>query len=313
MQTKKPDLSAYEYMDPDALYKGGSTTFVYHIKTGKLYAEDYPTTHEDIMNRNNHEVAREMGWAPDPNKPTQGHYYDTNNYLSRDNALKIAILGRVGSYKNNQCIGFWNPKVKKSVIKNCLTKVVNDLSYLKEHPEKVIVFFDYSESTIKPRPLNRILSDDDLEGPTTARPDDQQDPECDRLGTLTVDGKPMKLSTMLGNLHMVRDGRLDGMKGAFCPAATDLKKTMAHCKGAPEVIDTLWRKLGCASGQSNQYNQLKQLGAAAYRRDLRKVFDNPDSIDKEFRGRQKDIDAAWDYLQKKEHSFRGFKTWLEST
>lgn len=311
----------FEEMDPDHLYKRGSTTFVYHIERKKLYTAKYPTTHEDLMNRNDYEIAKEMGWKP--NKPYRGGmYYDNGNpYLGRDAALKIAVLGRVGNFNGAPAIGIWNESVRDDLLRDCLMKLSGEIPEVKAKADEVVVFFDPAVSHYPPEPLTDILPELVSNHPnnpeSTAAPaaDHKNSPECEKLGTFTVAGKPMKLSTMIGNMHMVKGDRLDAMKGAFCPAAQDVKKKMqqAGC-GDAEFIDALWAKFGCVSDMAGQYDQLKKLGAASYRRELQGVFSQPEKIDAEFRGRQKDIDAAWDYLQKgrNEHRFNGFKTWLES-
>lgn len=53
-----------------------------------------------------------------------------------------------------------------------------------------------------------------------------------------------------------------------------------------------------------EWQSRKQSGAAMYRDDLRKIFDDPQEIESYFRGRQKDIDEAFDYLNFKENCNR---------
>jgi hypothetical protein len=110
---------------------------------------------------------------------------------------------------------------------------------------------------------------------------------------------------------MVRGPKLDAIKSAFCANAAQIKAALekSGCESDVNLANWIWSRAGCKV-DANTYNTGKEAGKAAYRNDLQKLFSKPEKLDTEFRGRQKDIDAAWDYLQKKEHSFHGFKAWL---
>lgn len=141
-------------------------------------------------------------------------------------------------------------------------------------------------------------------------PDDKET-KCRQLARLTIDGRAMDFGTALNNFHMVRGPQMDKIKAAVCTQGLFTKGQLKGCDHELELLNALAQKAGCGSPEQN-YQGLLKTGRSLYRRELDDIFRKPDKVDTYFRGRQKDIDAAWDYLQKgrNEARFAGFKNWL---
>ncbi len=130
------------------------------------------------------------------------------------------------------------------------------------------------------------------------------DNECFKMAKINVRGRDMPLGAILGNFHMVRGPELEYMKGAVCNEYDRLKRqlTASKCTASLSLLQDIWDRMGgCPGDNKAGWDKLKNQGAMNYRNDLKKIFSNPDSIDTEFRGSQKDIDAAWDFLNRREY------------
>lgn len=128
------------------------------------------------------------------------------------------------------------------------------------------------------------------------------DPICGNM-KINIQGRPTAIPDIMGQLHMVRGPQLDLLKGAFCSQYQSLKSHPEYQKCTRQLsqLDDIYSGLKC--GQ-NDYQSSLQAGKAAYRQRLKDIFSDPHKMSQEFRT-QKEIDAAWDYLNKKEHiSFR---------
>jgi hypothetical protein len=130
----------------------------------------------------------------------------------------------------------------------------------------------------------------------------QQDPVCGGM-KINVQGRPTSISDVMGQLHMVKGQQLDFLKGAFCSQYQGLKNSPEYqkCTLQHRQLDDIATALKCGK---DDYKNFLQAGRANYAQRLRGIFADPYKMDQEFRT-QKELDAAWDYLNKKEHlSFR---------
>jgi hypothetical protein len=136
----------------------------------------------------------------------------------------------------------------------------------------------------------------------------QKDPQCDMK--INVQGRPLPLSDVQAQLHMVKGEPLSLLRAAFCTQAKALKNspTTQHCTAQQRQLDDLDRAFKCGDDK-DLYQTMLQAGKQNYRQDLRNIFRNPEKIGQEFRT-QKEIDKAWDYLQKGESY--SFKEWLHN-
>jgi hypothetical protein len=133
-----------------------------------------------------------------------------------------------------------------------------------------------------------------------------EDAKCASM-QINVQNKPTTIAQLMGQLHMVRGSQRDLLKGAFCSQYDQLKKSpeTQHCDLQHRQLDNIASNLQC--GQ-NDYATFLKAGKQDYRQRLKDIFRDPHKIGREFRT-QKEIDAAWDELNKRENfSFRG---WLE--
>jgi hypothetical protein len=78
--------------DPDTWYEEGSITVVY-TQNGKLYTDEWPTTHENMIN-------------DDPALSTEMGITEPEDWVSRKDAVAIALLGRISDDRKH--IAFWN-------------------------------------------------------------------------------------------------------------------------------------------------------------------------------------------------------------
>lgn len=132
-----------------------------------------------------------------------------------------------------------------------------------------------------------------------------QETQVDPCSGMKIDvhGRPTAIPDIMGQLHMVRGQQLDLLKGAFCSQYQGLKSSPQYkdCGFQQRQLDYIAGNLKCGG---NDYKTALQAGKLAYKQKLRDIFSDPHKINKEFRT-QKEIDAAWDYLNQKEHfSFR---------
>lgn len=137
----------------------------------------------------------------------------------------------------------------------------------------------------------------------------QQDPRCKAM-TIDIQGRPTPLDQIQASMHMVKGQQLALLRGGFCSQYQALKNsaTTAHCQIQHRQIDDIQSKFKCGDDQ-DEYQKMLKTGKADYKQKLRDIFRSPERIDQEFRGRQSDIDAAWDKLQGEHFSF---KEWLNT-
>jgi hypothetical protein len=131
--------------------------------------------------------------------------------------------------------------------------------------------------------------------------------DCRAKAQINVQGRAIPFSTLLGDFHMVKGQQLDIQIGSICSQKNALKNAVKDCDHESNTLDQLVKLANCKDDKQD-YQQAKQRGAAAYKSDLRSIFNNPNKIDSEFRT-QKQIDQAWDDLHK-EATFTGFKEWM---
>lgn len=100
----------------------------------------------------------------------------------------------------------------------------------------------------------------------------------------------MDLGAVLSSLHMVRGAALEKIKFAVCNSYENLKGVLEKngCSGQLGLLGDARRRVGDCSG----YDWRRAL--SGHRDELRKAFSG--DVESEFRGRQRDIDAAWDKL-----------------
>lgn len=290
------NIHDWDRLHPDFLYfqKANSMTFIYSPQMDKLWAEKFPATHGGMLRKG---VAHEL--------PTDYPMYDRNDLVEEGSIL----LGRWGETQGAMCISFWNYDPDSDLVEKCLRAIIREHPEVANEPEKVVVTGDWMSANF----LGDYLPDLKSTGKQAEKGPKEPD-ACDRLG-VNVEGRHMSLNDIIGNLHMVKGVNLEVMKSAFCGNSEQLiqQARQIGCTASLNLIDEIKSRIDC--GKLANYGAAKKAGASALRADYQKVFSNPEKIDTEFRGRQKDIDAAWDYLQKgrNEHRFRGFKTWLEAS
>jgi hypothetical protein len=303
-----PKPALFTSMTPDTMYtpESQSVTFIYSPQLNKFWYDYYPTKHFEMLDR---DVGKEIN----PRDPP----------ADREEAIANgALLGRAGKYRGATVIAFW-AKPNQEDVKKCIQSFAAKLPGYVKYPDRTLVV---SQASVAWYPITLSKFMPDIKNFTGTKVTDDgkkqmsqdTDAACKEIGVM-VNGRFMPITELAGNLHMVKGPTLDLMKSAFCASYPDLKKHAEKlgCPGSNELIDHIYSRINCrAAGTSPQaqYNNLKKSGSSAYRSELQKTFSAPHTIDSEFRGRQKDIDAAWDYLQKgrRNESFAGFKNWLMS-
>jgi hypothetical protein len=289
----------YRGFNPDDLYtpESKSVTWIYYPKEGRLETAEYPKFHGYMLTGGKF----------------RGGDQDEAFRLRQEAIDKGLILGRFGEFSYVKVISFWgNPS--KDILDGLLKAIAQEYPEYAKYPNTVMVVGTQGFNPIK---LSKLVPDiQKYAGQKSKKEDKPQDAnDCNQLG-INVDGKFMNLGQLAGNFHMVKGVNFDLMKSGFCGNKEQLMQQAKEkgCKGAEELIDFISGRANCgASTGTSTYDQAKKAGSAAYRNDLQKVFSNPSRIDTEFRGRQKDIDAAWDYLRKgRNENFSGFKQWLMS-
>jgi hypothetical protein len=187
-------------------------------------------------------------------------------------------------------------KMLKSMVKG-------DVKVVGNCPAKLPITEDYvvSATSIK----NKLVGD------FIEKSSDEKENKCYQAAKLKIDGRDMDFGTALNNFHMVRGPQMEKIKAAICSQGKFIKKQLQGCDHELDVLVSLDRLAGCGSDAQNYQNLLKT-GRSLYRRELDDIFRNPDRIDTEFRGRQKDIDAAWDFVRKTE-TFSGFREWVQKS
>jgi hypothetical protein len=139
----------------------------------------------------------------------------------------------------------------------------------------------------------------------------QEEDDCRKKAVINIDGRSTNFGTLLGNFHMVRGADMDKMRGAICNQGPGLQRELGHCDHEAGTLKRLMTLAKCGDVHQS-FNVAKDLGHKIYRDKLRKIFSKPEEIDKEFRT-QREIDAAWDYLQKGEARFIGFRNFLNES
>jgi flagellar basal body-associated protein FliL len=119
------------------------------------------------------------------------------------------------------------------------------------------------------------------------------------VAKINVGGKELSLSTIIGNLHMVKGKELEMMKRAICLDKDKIKAELEKhkCTSQLDILHDIVSKVSCDFGDWKY----------GYRQELKKML-HPDNIDS-FRS-QKEIDAAWDRLHPKEGKLN-FSNWLK--
>jgi hypothetical protein len=123
--------------------------------------------------------------------------------------------------------------------------------------------------------------------------------KCSNVAKINVGGKELSLSTIIGNLHMVKGKELEMMKRAICLDKDKIKAELEKhkCTSQLDILHDIVSKVSCDFGDWKY----------GYRQELKKML-HPDNIDS-FRS-QKEIDAAWDRLHPKEGKLN-FSNWLK--
>jgi len=257
-------LKQFKGLDPDFIYKGGAITFIFDRINNKLYDEEYPTAHYDLAHKYRLPTVR-------------FRYHEIDDPF---------IMGRLGHYevanKQYPIIGFWNHEYHYEDIEHVLH--ILSRKFPEFFTDDTVIIGDYNSGV----PVSNLTDWGIQPQSINYSPEEQE--YCQL--TVDINGKPTKLTDILGQLHMVRGQNLATLQGSFCAQYPYL------IKNQPEVCTKLLYpiadKLKC--GQSD-YNKYLKSGKADYTQRLRDIFRDPARINKEF-STQKDIDAAWDYLQR---------------
>lgn len=293
------DPNTYRYFNPDALYSkhANSYTFIYNPATDKLDAAAYPMFHGRMMHG------------------TQS----ANPYEERDKAIadglilgRFGTLGAMGDDPGVKVIGFWGTPPDDVIVK-ALKAIARDYPEFIDHPDRIMVA---GKKPFKSDLLSKYVPNiKEFAGAGGKHQVAKKEAnECDTLG-INVEGRFLSLDKVIGNLHMVKGVNLELMKSVFCAEYETLRQKAQSmgCEASLSLIEDIHGRINCGPVDNvSRWNSLKKAGASALRADYQRIFSNPERIDTEFRGRQKDIDAAWDFLQKgrRNETFVGFKQWL---
>lgn len=285
-------------VDPDMLYfnedKEASITFVYDTHDGKLWSKRYPVTHNEFFE-------------------SRGLKQISQPHVRDEHTNEGYVLGRIGYHMGVKVIAFWGKPQKENVVAS-LKSIAKEYPSVVEFPDNVMVV-NVRSNSFGPTKLSNFVSDiKNFSGEkdvTSQKPTDNI--ECQKLG-ININGRFVNLGVVAANFHMVKGTEFELMKSAFCGNSSTLLKQAKEkgCKGAEELITHINSRAKCGNvTPTSSYQQAKKAGTLDYVAQLQKNFSNPNSLDTEFRGNQRDIDAAWDYLQKKRNeNFTGFKQWL---
>lgn len=292
--TRNEFIYELSHMDPDDLFKRGSITFIYDQRTDNLYHENYPETHHDMLNayykNTGDSVAGLLGMD------------DSERLLGREDALKSGfILGRVGRFRKRDIISLWGKRHNTNELDRCLKAIIKEFPHLDNG--NVYVINHASQSFFPFQLKERNLGKNARSVQNTVK----ESPECGKE-TVLVDGKPMSLEQIVASIHNLPDFNLKTLQRAFCGDVYRLI-TLAKKNGCQHDLSLInyiqkrlmQKKLTCQDG----WNDAKKAGKQDLKQDLRAAFKNPD---REFRT-QREIDQAWDYLQK-ENKFPTFTKWL---
>lgn len=296
------NLDAYSHSTPDDIYGINSCTFIYDTDNGKLYIEKYPITHDVMLRNNDYEIAKAVGLKP--------RFPNRTWHPSRDDLMRSNVPnGRIGKLDGINAIGFWT---EREIDEQTVNKIVREILKARSDiaDSKIIVFSNYSYGFM-PFVLN--LADN------TEKPEERD--ICDANDAININGEIFSLTSILSDLHMVRGKKLEKVKAGFCQQYEFLRRQLENlnCKNQLLILNKIKELIGC-SNTPQDYKDLKQSGAANYRQDLQSLFrrgdqaaidpnSTEDPVGTEFRGRQSDIDAAFDFLNRREN-FAGFKEWL---
>ncbi len=348
-QSQDPDLkffnSFYLHSNPDDIYMYNSITFVYDHEDDIVYWGEYPVTHFQILRSTKYHDKGGSYEIKEEDVP-RWEWSDLDDVYNDDNVINIPkkeeksvaellgidgyrpdredgldhgyMLGRIGEIggqgnPEQKCVLFWRRSPSEHMIP-CLENLSRHFPYIKT-PTTVVMIQGSAPFLLKQK-LN-------IEGD---QKDDREkveiNPKCAAAAKVSVDGVPTPLGTILGNLHAVNDvQRLRKMNSAFCGAEPNLRKELEKMGCGPSLSMLSWisdrfkqKKMSC---EDDNWKSLKEKGAYAYRNDLRNTFDkargssDDDYLGSQFRT-QKELDAAWDYLNKREHRFPSFVEWLNA-
>jgi hypothetical protein len=293
----------YGKIDPNEIYDSdGSKTFVIDKEKNKLYSEDYPTTHEDLLWRlpgHKTSKSRDSSWGRiDPNL-----ILGRLGYIPYDLPKKLIYLFNDRSWETRDttripAISFWNHFITSEDV----DLTINLLK--KKHPSffkgGFAVFGDKGNG-----PEFRYF-------PGGEQQQGEEPEPCKKLNTIQIQGKPFSLPQIVSQLHMSKGQELSYLKAGFCAQYPILKNTSEKtgCTQQTKILDFISSKFQC--GQSD-YQSALQAGRLQYRQKLKDIFSKPENIGKEFKT-QKEIDQAWDELMhgKKAYENFSFKEWLKT-
>lgn len=291
-------MGQFRGVHPDDLYRpeANSITFIYDPASDRLDAQPFPKYHAYMM----------VGHNVSPTEAEQ----------MRNVAVeKGQILGRFGEYQYKKVIAYYgNPP--EDALKKCIAAIVKQYPEYAQQPQSVILSNPKGEPMLLSEFFPEVQKYAGAGKGQEQQSQTDNDPGCKELG-VNVQGRFMPLGELIGNLHMVKGVNLELMKSAFCANYEALKRKAEQmgCEGGLALIAHIASRIECgkaATGTNQEkWDAAKKAGASALRADYQKIFSNPSRIDTEFRGRQRDIDAAWDFLQKgRNETFVGFKQWL---
>lgn len=303
----KDRLKLFKNLDPgEAMYAFGDgrkhTAFIYSANSHTLYCQPGDYSHDQGL-RKKSALARilkepigirvflgRFGVSPKGGGFVTIWGVDVDNEGLEDDYLTV-IEAKVGTMED-----------LKAMLKGM---VDGSIKVVGTSPATLPITDDYvvATQTVKPKYVSDFIG-------KSAPPEDAQETKCRQFAKLTIDGRNMDYGTALNNFHMVRGPMMDKIKASICTQGFYNKDRLKGCDHELELLNTLMQKAGCGTPEQN-YRGLVNTGKQLYARELGDIFKAPDRIDTEFRGRQKDIDDAWDFLQKhRECRFHGFRNWL---